>query len=110
VEGVDGDLLSAVCFVESTHNPKAVHINDGHGDSVGLCQVKEKTARWLGLKKQTLWNPYVNARYAAKYLRYQLERYQDEDRALAAYNAGHCPRPGFNQKYVNKVREALLNE
>jgi soluble lytic murein transglycosylase len=35
-----------------------------------------------------LYNPEINVRYGAWYLRHLLEKYGDERTALAAYNAG----------------------
>ena len=35
-----------------------------------------------------LYNPEINVRYGAWYLRHLLDRYGDEKTALAAYNAG----------------------
>jgi soluble lytic murein transglycosylase len=35
-----------------------------------------------------LYNPEINVRYGAWYLRHLLEKYADERTALAAYNAG----------------------
>ena len=35
-----------------------------------------------------LYNPEINVRYGAWYLRHLIEKYRDERTALAAYNAG----------------------
>jgi soluble lytic murein transglycosylase len=37
---------------------------------------------------QDLYNPEINVRYGAWYLRHLLDKYGDERTALAAYNAG----------------------
>jgi soluble lytic murein transglycosylase len=37
---------------------------------------------------EDLYNPEINVRYGAWYLRHLLEKYGDERTALAAYNAG----------------------
>lgn len=103
-------LLSALCYVESTHNPAAIHHDDGNSDSLGVCQIKLETAKALGFKgsKTELMKPEVNVKYAAKYLRKQLNRYGgDTPRAVAAYNTGTY-RPGSktfarNQSYVDRV-------
>lgn len=112
LEGLDQKALSALCFVESSHNPKALNPDDGSTPSIGLCQVKYKTAKWLGFtgNPKDLYDPFLNAVYAARYLRYQLDRYGDMERAFAAYNAGRSKYPGYNQRYINKVKEAMLNE
>jgi soluble lytic murein transglycosylase-like protein len=103
-------LLSAVCMVESNHNPKAIHYNDGKGHSLGVCQIKYETAKLVGYKgtAEALRGPKTNALYAGKYLRYQLIRYDgDIVKALAAYNAGkfNPTKSGIprNLKYVKKV-------
>jgi soluble lytic murein transglycosylase-like protein len=106
-------LLSAVCFVESTHNAKAVHLDDGGENSVGLCQLHLSTAKWLGYKgiEKGLYDAKINAYYAAKYLRYQLNRYDGNvTKAIAAYNAGsyrvNAKGQIKNRIYVQKVTNA----
>lgn len=106
-------LLSAVCFVESSHRPHVVHKDDGRGDSMGVCQVQPATAKDMGYTGAAsgLLKPEVNAFYAAKYLRKQLNRYGgDMVKAVAAYNAGTYRENKFgkpiNQKYVEKVVKA----
>lgn len=116
------NLLSSLCYVESTHNTKAIHLNDGKSNSVGICQIKLKTARWLGFRgnEQQLMEPKNNIYYAAKYLRYQITRYKgDVRKAVIAYNMGHArhltsteysvrvykqwARDNKDEKYSNKV-------
>ncbi len=104
---------SALCFVESSHNPSAVHKDDGHGNSVGECQIKLSTARELGFKgtENELKVPKTNIHYAARYLSRQLIRYHNDIRkATAAYNAGsfRLNKQGkvMNQHYVDKVFKA----
>lgn len=102
-------LLRAVCWVESKHNPKAINLFDGPSPSYGLCQVKLETARFLkfrGTGKQ-LMHPRVNSYYAAKYLAYQLARYDyDWTKATIAYNHGHyCTFIGTG--YLDMVTTAI---
>ncbi len=105
-------LLSAVCWVESTHNPIALNVEDGGSPSRGVCQVKESTARHLGFTgpAHKLMDPSENTHYAAKYLRLQLDRYGDTLQAVAAYNAGsyRADKNGHprNRAYVRKVFKA----
>ena len=104
LNGVDPQLLSALCFVESSHNPKAyVHV-DGNSPSYGLCQVKFETAKWMGFKGKPndLFDKHINAYWAAKYLGWQVTRYRSDIRAaLSGYNAGSAIKS--NKKYVDKV-------
>ena len=109
-------LISAVCFVESTHTITAVHFDDGKDDSVGICQVQPKTAKFLKFNgnKNDLFNPKVNIKYAAMYLSYQLKRYNgDVYKAVAAYNAGSYKTSSndgiaANHTYVRKVLNAWI--
>jgi soluble lytic murein transglycosylase-like protein len=100
--GVDPSLLSAVCYVESSHNPSAFVRQDGRTSSYGLCQVKLETARTLGYagKASGLMDARTNAYFAAKYLRKQYNRYGSWTRAVSAYN---CGRVCNNRRYVRKV-------
>ncbi len=108
-------VMSAVCYVESSHRSQVIHKDDGHGNSVGLCQIKVETARLLGFtgNQTDLLNPYSNAYWAAKYLKKQLVRYDNDlGKALSAYNAGsHRVKNGKtrNQHYVDKVLKAMSN-
>lgn len=85
-------LLPALCFVESGHHIKAINPHDGGSPSLGVCQVKESTARFLGYKgsvEALQKDLKINTYYSAKYLRYQMDRYHNDiHRAVAAYNAG----------------------
>src|SRR4051812_14031958 len=73
-------LLSGLCFVESSHKPAAVHKDDGGQDSVGLCQMHMSTAKLMGYKgsEKGLLDPSINAYYAAKYLKHQIDRYHGD--------------------------------
>lgn len=87
------NLLHALCYVESSHNVSAVHVQDGKTDSYGVCQVKYETAVWLGFKgtPKQLMLPSTNVYYAAKYLSYNLKRYNgDTVKAVIAYNRGNA--------------------
>lgn len=101
-------VLSAVCFVESSHNPTVIHKDDGLENSIGLCQVQVSTARMFGYKGTAsgLLNPKTNAYYAAAYINHQLRRYKgDLHKAIISYNSGHYV--SANQKYLNKVLKAM---
>lgn len=103
-------LLSSICYIESHHNPNAVHHDDGRSDSLGLCQIKLETAKWLGFKgtKQQLMNPKTNAYYAGKYLKRNISRYQgDVTKAIIAYNQGSAKNltsTKYSRKVISKWR------
>ncbi len=100
-------VLSAICFVESSHKAYRVHKDDGPEDSIGLCQLHLSTAKWMGYQgtEKGLLEPHTNAFWAAAYLRHNLNRYHGNlDKAIIAYNSGHYDKT--NQKYLNKVLKA----
>ena len=109
--GVPGYLLLAICTTES----RLINVmtpNDGGSATLGICQIKVGTAHMFGFKGEPkdLMVPKTNIRYAAKYLKYQLERYDNDlCKAIAAYNSGSynpstkvIGRPR-NLKYIKRV-------
>lgn len=86
-------LLESLCYVESTHDIHAVHEDDGGSDSLGVCQIKYATAEWLGFKgtEKQLMEPKNNIKYAALYLKYNINRYGgDVTKGVIAYNRGNA--------------------
>ena len=133
--GVPGSLLLAICTHES-HLINVAVIHDNGSPSYGLCQIKEDTARSLGYRDiatgplkdtdilpdsmipdgepQGLMKPEINIRYAARYLKMQIERYgEDWIKLTAAYNAGTYRESSFfqgcpkNMQYIRMVKEKL---
>jgi soluble lytic murein transglycosylase-like protein len=114
---VPGALLLAICMQETGLN-NTYHTNDGNSTSFGVCQIKFQTARNIGYKGSAmgLMVPSTNARWAAEYLKYQIDRYDgDWCMAVAAYNAGSFNNskvmPGYprNLKYVRGVQRKLAS-
>ena len=77
------DLVRAVVQVESAFNPYA----QSSKGALGLMQLMPATIHQFGVKNP--FNPVENIRAGVAYLRQLLDRYgNDEQLALAAYNAG----------------------
>ncbi len=94
INRVRTDLVKAVVQVESGFNPRAVSPKG----AMGLMQLMPATAREYGVINA--FNPVENIRAGVAYLRRLLDRFSnDEQLALAAYNAG----PGAVDKYDNSV-------
>jgi soluble lytic murein transglycosylase-like protein len=94
LRGIRADLIRAVIQVESAFNPRAVSPKG----AMGLMQLMPATAREFGVLDP--FNPAENIRAGVSYLRQLLDRYDDDEQlALAAYNAG----PGAVGKYGNKI-------
>jgi len=106
---VPRELVLAVIGIESHGDTMAVRREGDGALSRGLMQVKESTARELGLKDPLqLHLPDVGVHYGTAYLAKQLTRYGGRiPTAVAAYNAGsarYTQQERFiNQGYVDKV-------
>jgi branched-chain amino acid transport system ATP-binding protein len=90
LNNLDPMLLTAVIRVESGFRTDAV----SKKGAVGLMQVMPETAAWLREHKaltigsDDLFDPNVNVRVGAYYLKYLCARFPTEYAALVAYNAG----------------------
>jgi soluble lytic murein transglycosylase len=88
---LDPALLAAVIYQESKFKANA----RSSSGAIGLMQLLPDTAKGIALhtggtqfQVGDLYNPEINVRYGAWYLRHLLTKYGDEQDALAAYNAG----------------------
>jgi soluble lytic murein transglycosylase len=88
---LDPDLLAAVIYQESKFHAAA----RSQSGAVGLMQLLPSTAEGIAVhtggtqfRVADLYDPEINVRYGAWYLRHLIEKYDDERTALAAYNAG----------------------
>jgi peptidoglycan lytic transglycosylase len=84
-------LLAAVIYRESKFDPDA----RSDAGAIGLMQLLPATAKGIAINTggrkfvvEDLYDPEINVRYGAFYLRRLLRKYDDERLALAAYNAG----------------------
>ena len=88
---LDPALVAAVIEHESKFNADA----RSSTGAIGLMQLQPATAKGIALRTggskfvvSDLYDPEINVRYGAWYLRHLLDKYHDERTALAAYNAG----------------------
>ena len=88
---LDPALLAAVIYQESKFKATARSTSG----AIGLMQLLPDTAKGIALhtggsafRVEDLYDPEINVRYGAWYLRHLLLKYGDERTALAAYNAG----------------------
>ena len=91
---VEENLVFAVIKAESNFDENAV----SHREAIGLMQIMEETAKDVAQKynieidynnaKQEISDIQNNINIGTKYLSILLEKYQNKEVALAAYNAG----------------------
>jgi soluble lytic murein transglycosylase len=88
---LDPALLAAVIYQESKFDATA----RSSSGAIGLMQLLPATAEGIALhtggskfRLSDLENPEINVRYGSWYLRHLLDKYGNEELALAAYNAG----------------------
>jgi len=87
-EGLDGRLMAALIWTESSFRPSAV----SRVGAAGLSQLMPGTARSLGLRVDSSvdqrFDPEANIRAGARYIRRHIVNYSSVELGLAAYNAG----------------------
>lgn len=110
VAEVPKDVLLAICKQESGPKLDGKTHMDGDSLSHGICQVKLETAQHMDevfnhkmiATGRKLEDPKFNALYAAKYLKWNLNRYKGNvKQAIDAYNKGHFVSE--NSEYVRSV-------
>jgi hypothetical protein len=104
--GLDPELAMRVARQESGFNPRAT----SRAGAQGLFQLMPGTAKDLGVTDA--YDPVQNVDAGIRYLKQQMDRYQDPRLALAAYNAGpgnvdkagrQVPNIAETQDYVYKI-------
>jgi soluble lytic murein transglycosylase len=112
-------LLAAVIYQESKFDAEA----RSDAGAVGLMQLRPETAKGIalrtggsGFRVEDLTNPEINVRYGSWYLRHLLDKYGEEETALAAFNAGQGNVDSWREQgkgiafaetrhYVDRVQE-----
>lgn len=87
-------LVLAVIKTESNFDPDA----RSHKDAIGLMQITEETLKWAMMREgenaafsaEDLYTPSVNIKYGCLILSLLVKEFQDQNTALAAYNAGRA--------------------
>lgn len=119
-QGLEPQLVAAVIEVESAGHALAV----SHVGALGLMQILPETGRELAAKHgvawsgpNTLFDPAINVKLGAAYLRELTNRYGDVSIALAAYNWGPGvidrrlrDGDGLPTEYIDSVLRAFVRE
>lgn len=88
--GVESELIFAIIKAESNFKEDVV----SNKDAMGLMQLIESTAFEVAEKidkeitKEDILNPEINVELGTKYISALIEKYENIELALAAYNAG----------------------
>lgn len=95
--GVSYPLLLSICITETNLN-NVTNRYDSNRGSHGICQVNAIHTKSV----KSLYDPAINALWAAKILKTNLNKYKDTWIAVSAYSTGN--NKWFNVDYVNKVK------
>ena len=100
---LDPALLAAVIYQESKFRADS----RSSSGAIGLMQLLPDTAKGIAVhtggsrfQVDDLYDPEINVRYGCWYLRHLLQKYGDEETALAAYNAGQANVDGWRAQGV----------
>ena len=114
-QGLPASLTFALAWTESRFDPYAVNYNHSSIDR-GVFQLNNRS--FPKLQEEQFFDPEINIQHGVAYLKYCLERGENQITALAMYNAG--PRrvtergaPLVTLEYINKIlshREQLQSE
>lgn len=103
-------LIMAISWQESLLDPNA------EGDdctAIGVMQMSLATAEWLmgrPVSVEQLKNPVLNIDLGCRYVRHQMDRYdQDMYKAVAAYNAGSFIDKGNGEAVNDLYTRRVLN-
>jgi soluble lytic murein transglycosylase-like protein len=107
--GVEKSMIYSIISQESYGNPNAV----SPVGAKGLMQLMDATAKELGVKDS--FDIEENIFAGTKYFRQMKDRYKDDEKALAAYNAGPANVDKYNgippfketQKYISRIKEFI---
>ena len=85
---LEESLVFAIIKVESNFNSKAISKKGAQG----LMQIKSQTAEFIGknlsINEFDLFKPETNINFGCYYFRYLINKFNNIDTALCAYNAG----------------------
>ena len=103
-------LVAAVIYQESKFDADAV----SSSGAVGLMQLLPSTGQGIADRTggdswtpEDLHNPELNVRYGSWYLRHLLDKYEDEELALAAYNAGQANVDRWREEGLGPTRSEI---
>ncbi len=105
---VDPQLLWAIAYYESKHNPNAIHKNKNGTYDYGIMQINSvhlpRLKKDYGITKDDLFDPKINILVGAEILKMCLDKHTDLVRGVTCYNG--CIK---NNPYGKKVL-AILDE
>lgn len=110
---VDNTLIAGVVWAESSYNANAV----SEKGAVGLMQLMPSTAIWLCEKmgeeydSNKLLQPEFNIKLGTYYFKYLLNKFNNLDNAILAYNAGEGTVSNWlknNQLSVNGIKLSII--
>lgn len=107
--GLPESVFLSLLYVESglRHYDEKGRVITSSAGALGIGQLMPATAKALGVDPR---DPVANLEGAARYLRQQLDRFGDIERAVAAYNAGPGTVAVVSERYGDRWRDYLPDE
>jgi len=106
INNISPSLIASLINEESSFD----NLCESKAGAIGLMQIMPKTAEWLAVRmgldnynEKQLFEPKFNIDMGTFYLRYLLDRFNDEYTALCAYNAGE----GTVREWLNNTAYSL---
>lgn len=108
---ISPELIASVINVESSFDENA----KSNKNAIGLMQIKLSTANYLDdlnatyhISEEDLFIPKINIKYGCEYLKYLINKFEQVNTALAAYNAGETRvKSWLNSKDFSKDGKIL---
>jgi len=102
-------LILSIIHVETGGTFRYKNRPNSHG-AIGLMQILERNAGWMGVEASDLYDPRTNIMLGTKYLKYLQDRF-GHDLGIVAYNQGegNVARGTYRTWYFDKVHTVFMS-
>lgn len=106
--GVQPEIIFEIIRRESAYTEHIVGYNNNGTKDLGLCQINEINWEWLKEEGMDVMNSYSNIEAGIYILSLFMDKYDDEEVAIACYAAGEGGmQQGHGFRYARSILEAI---